>query len=65
MANVKEKIAALFPDATFEDGEWMTVCIPDNKWHSLAKTLKEDPELHFDYLVALIGMDWTETLGCM
>ncbi len=65
MANVKEKIASLFPDAVFEDGEWLTVSISDSKWHSLAKTLKEDPELHFDYLVALIGMDWTETLGCM
>lgn len=39
--------------------------IPDAKWHSLAKTLKEDPELGFDYLVAVVGMDWTETLGCM
>ena len=26
----------------------------------LAKTLKEDPELGFDYLVALVGMDWTD-----
>ncbi len=39
--------------------------IPDAKWHTLAKTLKEDPELDFDYLVSLVGMDWTETLGVM
>lgn len=65
MANVQEKITALFPEATFEEGEWLLVNIPDAKWHSLAKTLKEDPELGFDYLVAIVGMDWTETLGCM
>lgn len=65
MANVQEKITALFPEATFEEGEWLLVNIPDAKWHSLAKTLKEDPDLGFDYLVAIVGMDWTETLGCM
>jgi len=65
MANVKEKIASLFPAAVFEDGEWLTVSVPDSEWHNLAKTLNEDPELRFDYLVALIGMDWAETLGCM
>ena len=65
MANVQEHIARLFPETTFEEGEWLLVNIPDAKWHSLAKTLKEDPELDFDYLVALVGMDWTETLGVM
>ena len=65
MANVQEHIARLFPEATFEEGEWLLVNIPDAKWHTLAKTLKEDPELDFDYLVALVGMDWTETLGVM
>ena len=30
-----------------------------------AKTLKEDSELSYDYLVAIVGVDWTETLGCM
>ncbi len=65
MANVQENIARLFPEATFEEGEWLLVNIPDAKWHSLAKTLKEDPDFGFDYLVAIVGMDWTETLGCM
>ena len=65
MANVQEKITKLFPEATFEEGEWLLVNIPDAKWHSLAKTLKEDPELGFDYLVAVVGMDWTDSLGCM
>ena len=57
MANVQEHIARLFPEAVFEEGEWLLVNIPDAKWHTLAKTLKEDPELDFDYLVSLVGMD--------
>ncbi len=65
MANVQEKITKLFPEATFTEGEWLMVNIPDAKWHSLAKTLKEDAELSYDYLVAIVGMDWTESLGCM
>lgn len=65
MANVQEKITKLFPEATFTEGEWLLVNIPDAKWHSLAKTLKEDAELSYDYLVAIVGMDWTESLGCM
>ncbi len=65
MANVQEKIIKLFPEATFTEGEWLLVNIPDAKWHSLAKTLKEDAELSYDYLVAIVGMDWTESLGCM
>ncbi len=65
MANIQEKITKLFPEATFEEGEWLLVNIPDAKWHSLAKTLKEDDELSYDYLVAIVGMDWTESLGCM
>ncbi len=51
MANIQEKIAKLFPEATFEEGECLLVNIPDAKWHALAKTLKEDSELSYDYLV--------------
>ena len=65
MANIQEKIAKLFPEATFEEGENLLVCIPDSKWHALAKTLKEDAELHFDFLVTIVGMDWTDKLGCI
>lgn len=66
MANVKETIAKLFPEATFEEGgEQLQVNIPDSRWHDLANELKHNPDLDFDYLVALIGMDWTESLGCM
>lgn len=65
MANIQEKITKLFPEATFEEGEVLLVNIPDAKWHDLAKTLKEDGDLSYDYLVAIVGMDWSDKLGCI
>lgn len=63
MANIQETIANQYPEATFTEGEILLVNIPDAKWHSLAASLKE--EHGFDYLVAIVGMDWTEELGCV
>lgn len=65
MANIQDIISKLVPEATFIEGEVLTAVVPDNKWHDLAKQLKEDPQLNFDHLVAIVGMDWTETLGTM
>ncbi|MDE7407857.1 MAG: NADH-quinone oxidoreductase subunit D [Muribaculaceae bacterium] len=63
MANIQETIAAKYADATFVEGEVLMVNVPDSAWHGLATDLKT---VHgFDYLVALIGMDWTEELGVM
>ncbi len=61
--NLQEKIASLCPSAAFEEGEYLLVNVADNEWYSLAKALKE--ELGFDYLNAVVGVDWKETLGCM
>ena len=65
MANIQDKIAKLFPEATFEDGEFLLINIPDEKLHDLCKTLRDDSELSFDYLVTIVGMDWTDSLGCV
>ncbi len=66
MADFKDIISGLFPEATFEDdATCLTVNIPDDKWHSLAKTLRDDPKLKFDFLVTIVGMDWKETLGAI
>lgn len=65
MANIQEKIAKQFPEATFEDGEILLVNIPDAKWHDLAVYLKGDAELQFDHLITIVGMDWTDSLGCI
>lgn len=65
MANIQDKIAKLFPEATFEEGEFLLINIPDEKLHSLCETLRDDEELSFDYLVTIVGMDWKESLGCV
>ncbi len=65
MAKIQEKISRLFPSATFEEGEMLQINIPDEQFHSLAKTLHGDPELGFDYLVTIVGMDWKDKMGCI
>lgn len=65
MANIQEKISKLFPAATFEEGEILQINIPDAQWHQLATTLRDDADLSFDYLVTIVGMDWTDSLGCV
>lgn len=64
MENIQELIKSVCPSAEFDTtGEKLLVCVPDKDWHSLAKSLKENPELDFDVLSAVVGMDWKETLG--
>lgn len=63
MAELKEKIAKLFPDATFEDGDILLVNIADEKWHDCALALRDT--LGFDFLVTIVGVDWKEKLGCV
>ena len=63
MANIQEKISALCPSATFEEGDRLVVTVEEKEWHSLAKALKEDADLQFDMLTAVVGMDWKDALG--
>lgn len=63
MAELKEKIAKLFPDATFEDGDILLVNIADEKWHNCALALRDT--LGFDFLVTIVGVDWKDKLGCV
>ena len=65
MADTQEIIAKLFPQATFETGDVLTVEIPDAQWHDLAQTLRDNAELSFDFLMTIVGMDWVEKLGCI
>ncbi|MCM1348180.1 MAG: NADH-quinone oxidoreductase subunit C [Firmicutes bacterium] len=65
MAELKETIAKLFPDFIYEDGDILLVNVPDAKWHDFAKTLRDNPELRFDFLVTIVGMDWKDKLGCI
>lgn len=63
MADIQERIAGQFPETTFDTSDVLTVEIPDAKLHALARFLRD--ELHFDYLMTIVGMDWVEKMGCI
>lgn len=57
--DLKIKITGLLPTATFEEGgQWLTVNIDANEWPSLARQLRNDPDLYFDFLFCLTCIDW-------
>ncbi len=56
---LQEKILSICPAATFEENaQWPTVNIDSTEWRKLAEQLKNDPELAFDYLFCVTGVDW-------
>lgn len=58
---LKEKILTALPKAEFaEGGQWLTILAPKEKIHSFCKTLKESPELGFDYLFCETGVDYPD-----
>ncbi|MCM1153476.1 MAG: NADH-quinone oxidoreductase subunit D [Muribaculum sp.] len=63
MSHIKERISEIYPSATFEEGENLLVNVPDKDWHDFASKLKNDPQLDFDVLTAVVGMDWKDSLG--
>ncbi len=64
MADLQEKISSLCPEAQFDaTGEFLLITVGDPQWHDLAKKLRS--ELGFDYLTAVVGMDWKDSLGCV
>ena len=65
MANINDKISKLFPQAVIEGDTNPVVTISNEQWHDLALALRDDADLKMDYLVTIVGMDWTENLGCI
>ena len=63
MSDIKAKISQICPSATFEEGDCLLVSVPEQDWHGLATALKNDRELNYDLLTAVVGMDWKESLG--
>lgn len=56
---LKTKITGLLPAATFDEtGEWLNVTIESGNWHPFARNLRDDKDLHFDYLFCLTCIDW-------
>jgi NADH:ubiquinone oxidoreductase 49 kD subunit 7 len=65
MANLQEKISSLFPMVKIEEADTLTLTLEPAQLHDVCKTLRDDSELAFDYLETIVGMDWTESLGCV
>ncbi len=64
MAEIQDKITQLCPQAQVDTtGEFPLLTVPDAQWHDLANALKT--QLHYDVLSAVVGMDWTDALGCV
>jgi NADH-quinone oxidoreductase subunit C len=56
---LKIKISELLPTAVFEEGgQWLTINIGPDEWLPLAKLLRNDAALHFDFLFCLTCIDW-------
>ena len=57
--DLQVKIKELLDTAAFEEGgEWLNLTIDPKNWLALARDLRNDPSLHFDYLFCLTCIDW-------
>lgn len=56
---LKIKISELLSTAVFEEGtQWLTINIEPADWLPLAKQLRIDESLYFDFLFCLTCVDW-------
>ena len=56
---LKSLISGVLPSATYEEGtEWLTLNIEPTEWPEVAKKLRSDEQLFFDYLFCLTCVDW-------
>ena len=61
---LKITIAQLLPAAVFEEGgEWLNVQVEQPAWRDFAKQLRHTPELGFDFLFCVTGVDWKTHLS--
>ena len=56
---LKGKLAAKHSSLIFEEGgEWLNIQVEPGEWSSFAQTLRNDPDLWFDYMFCLTCVDW-------
>lgn len=56
---LKIKLSEILPSAIIEDGnEWVELTIEPTDWLSLAKLLRKEEALHFNFLFCLTCIDW-------
>lgn len=64
MENIKKTILKVVPEAVIEeDKQILTITVDPEKLYPLAKALRYDANLPFDFLEQLTGVDRGETLG--
>lgn len=62
--SLKARILEIAPDAQHEENkQYLTLIVPAGRLHELAMKLKNDPELAFDYLFCLSGVDYGKQLA--
>ena len=62
MADIKEIIGKVCPDAVFEENEKPFAVVPDKKWYEVAEALKA---AGYVWLNAVVGEDWGDEMGCI
>jgi NADH-quinone oxidoreductase subunit C len=61
---LKISITTLLPAAVFEEGgEWVNVQVEPLAWKAFATQLRRAPELGFDFLFCVTGVDWKTHLS--
>lgn len=63
MENIKRIVLEAVPEAIVEEGKRLTVTVEPDKLRAVAKAVRYNKEMPFDYLAMLTGMDWGEKLG--
>ncbi len=63
MSDIKTIISNVCPSVTFEESDGLLINVPEKDWHAFAIHLKDDKELDFDVLTAVVGMDWKDSIG--
>src|SRR5437868_7549695 len=65
---LKAEVTELLPTATFEEGDpapggWLNVIVAPADWLPLAKHLRGDDALQFDFLFCVTCIDWLKHLS--
>ena len=60
---LKSKIEQLAPQALIEEKQYLTITVAKEEFFGLAKKIKEDKQLSFDFLFNITGVDYGTELG--
>jgi NADH/F420H2 dehydrogenase subunit C len=60
---LKDQVEGIVPEAIFEESkQFLTVNVSPDRLHQLLKSLKERPDMSFDYLFCIAGVDIQDKL---